>query len=562
MGQKKRIENLLLEEGKITQSQLQKALDIQKNNRKKLGTILIEENIVKEEDILEALENQLNIPRLNLSTMFIDERAVKTISYMFGKKHCAIPIYFKNNEILVVAMNDPLDLMVQDDLQLVTGKKISSVIASKDEINGLLERYFNNEDVQRAAEEFREDNLFSDEEDLEEQVLSEINNAPVVRLVNSIIEQGIRTGASDIHIEPYENRLRIRMRIDGTLHEAMKIDKRTHNAIISRIKIMTNLNIAERRIPQDGAVLIHIDDRDVDLRISILPTIFGEKVAIRILDSVQFYKTKNELGFTPKELNIVEEMIHNPYGLILVTGPTGSGKSSTLYAILRELNTEEDNIVTVEDPVEYKLNGINQVQVNKKTGLTFVTALRSILRQDPNIIMIGEIRDIETAEIAVRSSITGHLVFSTIHTNDAASTITRLLDMRVPPYLVSSSLAGIISQRLVRKVCDSCKKPYLASSSEKKILNIDQEKSITLYKGEGCGACNRTGYSGRIAIHEVLKIGKEHREMIIKGVNADQLRKFSIGKGMVPLRENAVKLVKQGITTIEEVAKIAFLEED
>ncbi len=562
MGQKKRIENLLLEEGKITRSQLQRALDIQKNSRKKLGTILIEKNIVKEEDILEILESQLNIPRLNLSTMFIDEKAVKTISYMFGKKHCAIPIYFKNNEILVVAMNDPLDLMIQDDLQLVTGKKISPVIASKDEINGLLERYFNNEDVQRAAEEFREDNLFSDEEDLEEQVLSEINNAPVVRLVNSIIEQGIRTGASDIHIEPYENRLRIRMRIDGTLHEAMKIDKRTHNAIISRIKIMTNLNIAERRIPQDGAVLIHIDDRDVDLRISILPTIFGEKVAIRILDSVQFYKTKNELGFTPKELNIVEKMIHNPYGLILVTGPTGSGKSSTLYAILRELNTEEDNIVTVEDPVEYKLNGINQVQVNKKTGLTFVTALRSILRQDPNIIMIGEIRDIETAEIAVRSSITGHLVFSTIHTNDAASTITRLLDMRVPPYLVSSSLAGIISQRLVRKVCDSCKKPYLASSSEKKILNIDQEKSITLYKGEGCGACNRTGYSGRIAIHEVLKIGKEHREMIIKGVNADQLRKFSIGKGMVPLRENAVKLVKQGITTIEEVAKIAFLEED
>lgn len=532
------------------------------NPKKRIENLFIEEDRIREEDILKILKSQLNIPRLNLSTMFIDERAVKTISYMFGKKHCVIPIYFKNNEVLVVAMNDPLDLMTQDDLQLVTGKKISPVIASKDEINGLLERYFNNEDVQRAAEEFREDHLYSNEGDLEEQVLGEINNAPVVRLVNSIIEQGVRSGASDIHIEPYENRLRIRMRIDSTLREAMKIDKHTHNAIVNRIKIMANLNIAERRLPQDGAVLIHIDDRDVDLRISILPTIFGEKVVIRILDSVQFYKTKNELGFTPKELNIVEEMIHNPYGLILVTGPTGSGKSSTLYAILRELNMEEDNIVTVEDPVEYKLDGVNQVQVNKKTGLTFVTALRSILRQDPNIIMIGEIRDIETAEIAVRASITGHLVFSTIHTNNATSTITRLLDMGVPPYLVSSSLTGIISQRLVRKICNNCKRPYWASTSEKKILNLDLEKPIALYRGEGCGTCNRTGYSGRIAIHEVLKIEKEHREMIIKGMNADELKEFSIGKGMISLRENAIELVRQGITTIEEVAKIVFLEED
>ncbi|SJZ37570.1 GspE/PulE family protein [Garciella nitratireducens] len=559
MGPKKQIGDLLLEQGKITEGQLQKALNIQKRNKKALGMIFLEEDMIKEEDILQTLENYLKIPRLNLNRIFIDQKAVRMIPYILGKKHCAIPIYFKDEKNLVVAMNDPMDLMAKDDLELVTGKKVSPIIASRNEINDILEKYFNDEDVRRAAQEFKQDCFVGNEENSQEKVLNEINNAPVVRLVNSIIEQGIKSGASDIHIEPYEDRLRIRMRIDGVLREVMKIDKHTHDAIVNRIKIMANLDIAERRLPQDGAIIVDIDNRDIDLRISILPTIFGEKVVIRILDSIQFYKIKNQLGFTSQELNIVEKIIHNPSGLILMTGPTGSGKSSTLYTLLRELNTEVDNIITVEDPVEYKLNGINQVQVNPKIGLTFVTALRSILRQDPNIIMIGEIRDVETAKIAVRASITGHLIFSTIHTNDAASTITRLLEMGVPPYLISSSLTGIISQRLVRKICENCKKSYLASYAEKKILNTSLEEPVTLYKGEGCAMCNKTGYNGRLAIHEVLKIEKEHREMILKEVNTEQLRDFSIKRGMITLRENAIQLVKQGVTTIEEISKIIFL---
>ncbi len=563
MVYKKRIGDLLLENKKITQEQLEKALEIQSKTRKKLGNILVEEGMVEEEVILEILESQLGVPRVDFSTTFIDEDAVKSITYMLGKRHCAIPIYFRDDGVLVVAINDPLDLMALDDIELATGKRISPVIAGRDEINRLLAKYFDTEDAERAAMEFSEDSFFaSNEEDLEQQVINQVSNAPVVRLVNSIIEQGVRNGASDLHIEPFEDRVRVRMRVDGVLHEMMKVDKRTHNAIVSRIKIMSDLNIAERRLPQDGAIIVNVDHRDIDLRISILPTIFGEKIVIRILDMEQFFISKEELGFTPQELKIVEDLIHNPHGIILVTGPTGSGKSSTLYTLLRELNTEVDNIVTVEDPVEYKLDGINQVQVNLKAGLTFVTALRSILRQDPDIIMIGEIRDVETAEIAVRASITGHLVFSTIHTNDAASTINRLVDMGIPPYLVSTSLTGIISQRLVRTICSKCKKSYEATLLEKEILNIPIDQPCILYRGEGCGICNQTGYRGRVAVHEVLKIDKTLREMIVKGYSTDQIRDFALEKGMVPLAQNAIDLVKQGITTIDEVAKVAFLEED
>lgn len=563
MMSKKRIGDLLLENGKITEEQLENVLELQRKNRKKIGTILVEEGIVEEEVILKTLENQIGIQKIDFSTTFIDEEAVKSITYMLGKRHCAIPIYYKDDGVLVVALNDPLDLIALDDLELATGKRINPVIAGKDEIEKLLAKYFDTEDAQKAAQEFSEDSFINNfEDDLEQQVLNEVNNAPVVRLVNSVIEQGVRSGASDIHIEPFEDRVRVRMRVDGVLHEMMKVDKRTHNAIVSRVKIMSDLNIAERRLPQDGGILIHVDNRDIDLRISILPTIFGEKIVIRILDRNQFFITKDKLGFTPHELKMVENMIHNPHGIILVTGPTGSGKSSTLYTLLRELNTEVDNIVTVEDPVEYKLDGINQIQVNLKAGLTFVTALRSILRQDPDIIMIGEIRDVDTAEIAVRASITGHLVFSTIHTNDATSTINRLVDMGIPPYLVSTSISGIISQRLVRKICTKCKTLYQASPSEKKLFNIPEEQQLTLYKGEGCGVCNQTGYKGRLAIHEVLKIGKEHREMIVQEISTDQLRDYSIEQGMVTLTHNAIELVKQGITTIEEVAKVAFLEED
>ncbi|MCR1897970.1 ATPase, T2SS/T4P/T4SS family [Irregularibacter muris] len=561
MVNKKKIGDLLIESGKLTKVQLNRVLDIQRKNGKKLGTILVEERIINEEDVLKTIEIQMGLNRVDFSSVFIDERAVKTIPYILGKRHHVIPIYFKGDHSLVVAMNDPLDLIALDDLQLVTGKSIVPVIASSNEISRLLEKYFNKEDAQKAAKEFSEDSALIREENLEQQVYNEVNNAPVVRLVNSIIEQGVRNNASDIHIEAFEDRVRIRMRVDGVLHEIMKVDKRTHNAIVSRLKIISDLNIAEKRLPQDGAVVVHVDNRDIDLRISVLPTIFGEKIVIRILDQMQFFISKDNLGFTPKELELVEKMIKSPKGIILVTGPTGSGKSSTLYTLLKELNTETDNIVTVEDPVEYKLDGVNQIQVNPKAGLTFVTSLRSILRQDPDIIMIGEIRDVETAEIAIRASITGHLVLSTIHTNDAISTINRLIDMGIPPYLISTSLTGVISQRLVRKVCTKCKTSYLASEMEKEILNIPKEENFTLYKGKGCGVCNYTGYKGRIAIHEVLKIGKDHREMIVGRKSGDYLRDFSIEQGMVTLAQNAIQLVTQGLTTVEEVVKIVFLED-
>jgi type IV pilus assembly protein PilB len=388
--------------------------------------------------------------------------------------------------------------------------------------------------------------------------MDQINNAPVVRLVNNIIETGVRSQASDIHIEPYEDRIRVRMRVDGVLIEMMKLDIRTHNAIVSRIKILSDLNIAERRLPQDGAIVMKIDNRDIDFRVSILPTIYGEKVVIRILDQAQFQMRMEDLGFTDFEMKHIQDFLAAPHGIILATGPTGSGKSTTLYTLLRNLNTASDNIITVEDPVEYKLDGINQVQVNTKAGLTFVAGLRSILRQDPDIIMIGEIRDVETAEIAIRSSITGHLVFSTIHTNDAVSTISRLIDMGIPPYLVSSSIYGIISQRLIRKLCPRCKEKYEASVPEKELLGINPDEELTLYRAKGCISCNNTGYKGRMGIHEVLKINRHMREKISAGATYDELSDQAKVDGMVPLMQNAKDLILQGITTIEETLEITF----
>ncbi|MFZ7120648.1 MAG: GspE/PulE family protein [Eubacteriaceae bacterium] len=556
----KRIGDLLLESKKITKIQLEKILNLQLIKKKKVGELLIEEGIVDEEDIIESLKIQLGIKRVDFENVYVDKDAVKSIPYILAKKHLSIPLYYDNNENLIVAINDPLDILALDNLKLVTKKNIVPLIATKKEILDLIERFYNSDDAAKAVEEFNKSQSVSVEED--DEALDNISNAPVVRLVNNIIETGVRKKASDIHIEPFEDKIRVRMRIDGILLETMKLDIRTHNAIVSRIKILSDLNIAERRLPQDGAIVLKVDNREIDFRISILPTIYGEKVVIRILDQSQFNLNIDQLGFTNYEMELVKEFITAPHGIILVTGPTGSGKTTTLYTILRELNRVSENIITVEDPVELKLDGINQVQVNAKSGLTFVSGLRSILRQDPDIIMIGEIRDKETAEIAIRSSITGHLVLSTIHTNDAVSTVTRLIDMGIPPYLVSSAIYGIISQRLIRTLCSRCKERYLANDNEKKLLQVDINEELYLYRAKGCTSCSNTGYKGRVGIHEVLKLNKDFRESIIRGDSYNVLNEIAMKNNMVTLIDNAMELIKSGLTTIEETMEIVFFIND
>ncbi|SHE28347.1 GspE/PulE family protein [Alkalibacter saccharofermentans] len=558
MRHAKRIGDLLVASGKITQEQLAEAIQLQQVKKQKLGELLVTEGIVDEEDIINVLKFQLGIQRVDFENTYVDKDAVKSIPYVLAKKHITVPLFYDNSDNLIVAINDPLDIIALDNLKLVTKKNIIPFIATKKEIIDLIERFYNTDDAARAVEEFNKSQSLDEVEQTSQDNMEQINNAPVVRLVNNIIETGVRSQASDIHIEPYEDRIRVRMRVDGVLIEMMKLDIRTHNAIVSRIKILSDLNIAERRLPQDGAIVLKIDNRDIDFRVSILPTIYGEKVVIRILDQAQFQMRMEDLGFTDFEMKHIQDFLAAPHGIILATGPTGSGKSTTLYTLLRNLNTASDNIITVEDPVEYKLDGINQVQVNTKAGLTFVAGLRSILRQDPDIIMIGEIRDVETAEIAIRSSITGHLVFSTIHTNDAVSTISRLIDMGIPPYLVSSSIYGIISQRLIRKLCPRCKEKYQASVPEKELLGINPDEELILYSAKGCISCNNTGYKGRMGIHEVLKINRHMREKISAGATYDELADQAKLDGMVPLMQNAKDLILEGITTIEETLEITF----
>ncbi len=559
MKNEKRIEDLLLESGLIDERQLSKALSLQAMTAKKFGEILVEEEFIEEEDFINILSVQLGISRVDFTNITIDSEAVSSIPYVLAKKHIVLPLKYDEKGNLIVAMNEPLDLIAIEDLKLVTQKRIVPYMATKNEIISYMEKFYNSSNAEKAIEEFNESQSGTDKVEEEIEYESSINNAPIVRIVNNIIEKGVRSKASDIHIEPFEHSVRVRMRVDGVLQKLIDdLNINTHNAVVSRIKILSDLNIAERRLPQDGAVIMHIDNRDIDFRVSILPTIYGEKVVIRILDKGQFNLDFNALHFTNHELSMVKEFMKAPHGILLVTGPTGSGKSTTLYTILKELNSYGDNIITVEDPVELKINGINQVQVNTKTGLTFVEGLRSILRQDPDIIMIGEIRDPETAKIAIRASITGHLVLSTIHTNDAVSTITRLVDMGVESYLVSSSILGIISQRLVRVLCSRCKTSQRATREEKHLLNIPEEEDLLLYHPVGCNICNNTGYRGRRGVHEVVKIDKEMREAISKKRSYDELKDLAIKSGMVPLIKNIKELVLKGITTIDEVLDISF----
>ena len=550
-----RLGDLLLTVNKITEQQLKEALKIQKTSKQRLGEILVNNHYVTEEDIIEVLEFQLGIPHVDLDKYFIEPEAVNLLPEHIARNHNLIPIR-KDRKKLVVAMADPLNLFAVDDVKISTELDVEPVISSKNDILRSIEQYYGKKSAEKAIEDLREQYDLDKLQDLDDDIINDINNAPVVRLINSIIKQAVNSKASDIHIEPFEDRVRVRFRIDGILQEIMSPTKSTHSAIITRIKIMSKMDIAEKRIPQDGRIETKVDGREIDLRISSLPTVFGEKVVIRLLDRSSFLLSKEQLGFTKYNLDKFDKLISKPNGILLVTGPTGSGKTTTMYTALRELNSIGKNIITLEDPVEYRLDGINQVQINRKSGLNFSTGLRSILRQDPDIIMIGEIRDEETARLAIRAAITGHLVISTMHTNDAASTVSRLMDMGIEPYLVASSLIGVVAQRLVRKTCDNCKISYLTTPYEKELLNI--EENIDIFKAKGCNNCYNTGYKGRIAVHEVMDIDKDIRLMINNQKSIDELKSKAKKNGMNSLWKNSKDLVQKGITTIDEILKVTY----
>lgn len=548
--------DLLLQKKEITREQLAEALKLQKQDGKKIGEILTEKGYVTEKTVMKTLSEQLGLTIVDLDNYNIDVDATKLISEKLAKRTNAIPLKIKNDR-LFVAMSEPLNIFDIEDIEMESGKKAEVVLALKGQIVNAIEKYMGRRSAEKAVEDFNRENLANEDFDaINEETDATVSNSPVVRLINSLIRQALKMGASDIHIEPLENRIRVRVRIDGELQEILTPSKHTQSAIVTRVKIMAGMNIAEKRLPQDGRIEMRIDDSVVDLRISVLPTVYGEKIVMRLLDRGNFLKTKKELGFTPENMEAFNAILEAPNGVILVTGPTGSGKTTTLYSALNELNKINKNIITVEDPVEYKIEGINQVQVNTKAGLLFSTGLRSILRQDPDIIMVGEIRDEETAEIAVRAAITGHLVISTLHTNDAPSTIMRLQDMGIKPFLLAASLRGIVAQRLVKRICTNCRTEYEASDIEKSLLGLSG--SVILHRGKGCPKCYHTGYSGRIAIHEILKMDKQAREAVQSGKSVDELTAVAQNNGMKTLKDNCRELVLAGITTMEEYSQVVY----
>lgn len=558
MATKRKLGDLLIDLGLISENNLNAVLEKQKITKKKLGEILIEEKYLTEREFFEVLEFQLGVPYVDLDRFSIESDAPKLITANLAKRHTVIPVSIVD-ETLTLAMNDPLDLLAIDDVKLATKLEVKPVIAGKHAILDAIDFFYEKEDAEKAIEEFRKEFDEGELEGMDEEMLNDINNAPVVRLINSIISQAVKLRASDIHIEPFEKKLKVRCRVDGDLIEVMRPSKAAHAAIVTRIKIMGKMDISERRKPQDGRMEKAIDGRVVDMRISVLPTVFGEKVVIRILDRTSFMMTKEELGFTENNLTLFNQVMRNPNGIILITGPTGSGKSTTLYTVLAEMNQPDKNIVTVEDPVEYSLDGINQVQVNPKADLTFATGLRSILRQDPDIIMVGEIRDPETVNIAIRAAITGHLVLSTIHTNDTASTITRLVNMGIDPYLISSSVVGIVAQRLVKRICTHCKISY--EIDEKNALLVGIPEKTQVFRGEGCTKCNGTGTSGRTAVHEVMVVDRDIRNMINEGHSIDEIKDKAISSGMHTLKDACRELLLKGIITMDEMLKITYSTE-
>lgn len=557
---------MLVKAGKITDEQLTKALELQKKGDEKLGQILVRTGAISDEDELsEFIGKQLNMGALRLSDIELNPEVVKMIPSDIARKFNVIAIT-KLGKTLVVAISDPNNIYVLDAIKFITGYNVQPVISPEKAIQKAIDAYYKDTgSIDEILKGLKEEGLEvigqSEEVPTEQDLRSQVQDKPLVKLVDSIIADAIRRGCSDIHIETYEKRIRVRYRLDGDLHEMSPLPFKYRAAIVSRVKIMADLDISERRLPQDGRIKVRFGDRAVDLRVSVLPTIFGEKVVMRILDPRSVNVDLTKLGFSEHSLKEFDRAIHLPYGMILVTGPTGSGKTTTLYSALKQINTTDINIMTAEDPVEFNFEAINQVHVKSEIGLTFASALRSFLRQDPDVIMVGEIRDGETADIAVRAALTGHLVFSTLHTNDAPSSIERLVDMGVPDYLVASCVKLVMAQRMVRKICPNCKSEAKVPPETLQMLGLSENeiKEIKVYEGKGCAECNNTGFSGRTGIFEVMPISPEIERMIIAKASNPDIKQQAIAEGMLPLRLAALEKLKKGITTVAEVLAVTAL---
>jgi type IV pilus assembly protein PilB len=551
---------ILLKEGIISQAQLDEVIKIQAKEGGRLGEILLKMGVATEEDLVVALGKQLNLPYVSMGAGLIkpaaDQNLDLIVSKEFAIKNLVLPLSKTMNSI-TCAITDPLDVILVDNLRKMTNCEINPVIATKTEILKAIDDFYGKRDILKAAvkESYKTTDDYGPVMEIEAEELSidrliaRAEEAPVVKLVDLVIKQAIDERASDIHIEPFKDKISLRYRIDGVLHEIPPPAKHLHLPIISRIKILSKMDIAEKRLPQDGGFTVRIEGRNIDLRVSVMPTIYGEKIVMRILDKGGVGLDLAQMGFLPQQLELFRRAIHMPYGLVFLTGPTGSGKSTSLYAALGEIKSPTMNIVTVEDPVEYHMEGINQVQIKPEIGLTFASALRAFLRQDPDIMMVGEVRDLETAQICVRSALTGHLVLSTLHTNDAPSAVTRLIDIGVEPYLLMPSLVLIVAQRLVRRLCSECKEAYEPTPEERERFNLGQD---LIYRAKGCDKCNHIGYRGRTCIGEVLFVDDEIRQHIVPGINAPKLKKIAVERGMMTLYDSGLKKVKDGITSLEE----------
>jgi type IV pilus assembly protein PilB len=578
-----RLGELLLKEKRITPEQLQEALNQQRQKGGKLGYVLTSLGFVKEQEITALLSKQFGVPSIAIRQFEIDPSVIKLVPAETAQKYQVIPLS-RSGATLTIAMTDPTNVFAMDDIKFMTGYNVEPVVASETEVDEALERYYGAAPVaaaaaaeagpsalevaSRALEEMPQLGDAGDVEVLDEfeEISAEAlarqgEEAPVIKLVNVILMGAIQKGASDIHIEPYEKELRVRYRIDGLLYNIMQPPMKFRDAITSRIKIMSKLDIAEKRLPQDGRIKIRFQDqginRDIDFRVSCLPTLFGEKIVMRLLDKTKLMLDMTKLGFEQESLSKFEQAISKPWGMVLVTGPTGSGKTNTLYSSIARINTVDTNIMTAEDPVEFNLMGVNQVQVRESIGLNFAAALRSFLRQDPNTILVGEIRDFETAEIAVKAALTGHLVLSTLHTNDAPSTVNRLMNMGIEPFLVASSLNLVCAQRLVRRICKNCSEPHPtpAQALMQTGFSAEDAKTVVPNRGRGCDKCNGTGYKGRVGLYEVMEVTEELRELILVGASAIELRRKAIEDGMITLRKSGLLKVKEGVTTIDEVVR-------
>ena len=565
----RRLGDLLVADGLLSAEQLKKALAEQKGSPEKIGSVLVRLNFVNEDQLIGFLSRQYGVPSITLAQLDIDSDVLKLVPNPIARKYEVIPVRKMGNS-LALAMADPTNVFALDDISFMTNLQVLPLVASQTAIKKAIDRNYEskteaissvlsdmqtdlgNVEVVEDGEEGAKVDVFELKESADE--------APVVKLVNMVLVDAIQKGASDIHFESYEKIFRIRFRMDGVLHEMLAPPKRLESAILSRLKIMSNLDIAERRMPQDGRIKLRYNTREIDFRVSTLPTIFGEKAVLRILDKDALKLDMTQLGFDEWSLEKFSAAIHQPYGMVLITGPTGSGKTTTLYSAIHTINSPDVNIMTAEDPVEYNLKGVNQVQVNEGVGRTFAAALRSFLRQDPDVILVGETRDLETAQISIRAALTGHLVFSTLHTNDCPSTIARLLDMGIPPFLVASSLLLVLAQRLGRKVCRACREPY--DADEESLVPYGHVPSgkgkVQFYKGKGCATCNFTGMKGRIAIYEVMPVGEELRDAILKNASTADLRSIAQSQGMRSLRQAGLMKIIEGTTTVEEVLRVTL----